>query len=241
MNVSYDFKNKNAVVTGAAKGIGRSIATKLKASGATVWGWDIDPAQSDGINCLRVDVSKPDDIDQAIAQMMSQASSIDILVNNAGYLGQPEPVEKLSPDDWRKVFSVNIDGVFEVSRKVVPIMRRAGWGRIVNMASVAGKEGFPNLSAYSAASAAVIAFTKSLGKELADSGIRVNCVAPAAADTDMIRQFSKDAIDAMVARTALKRLATTDEAAELVVWLCSDACSFNTAAIFDLSGGRATY
>jgi 3-oxoacyl-[acyl-carrier protein] reductase len=120
-------------------------------------------------------------------------------------------------------------------------MRRSGWGRIVNLASVAGKEGFPNLSAYSAASAAVIAFTKSLGKELADTQIRANCVAPAAVDTDMIRQFSPAAIEAMVSRTALKRLATVEEVAELVIWLCSDACTFNTGAVFDLSGGRATY
>ena len=136
---------------------------------------------------------------------------------------------------------MNLTGVFEVTRKVLPHIRKAAAGRIVNMASVAGKEGFPNLAAYSAASAGVIAFTKSLGKELADTDIRVNAVAPAACDTDMIRQFSPDAIAGMVSRTALRRLGTPEEVAELVLWLCSDSCTFNTGAVFDLSGGRATY
>ena len=241
MSVSYDFANKTAIVTGGSKGIGRAIVERLKNSGAKVCVWDIAPAHLDGVSYATVDVSKSDQIDKAVSETVSRASSIDILVNNAGYLGDPVAVEKVRPDDWRHVFDVNLTGVFEVSRKIIPHMRRSSWGRIVNMASVAGKEGFPNLSAYSAASAGVIAFTKSLGKELADSQIRVNAVAPAAADTDMIRQFSSAAIDTMVSRTALKRLATAEEVAELVVWLCSDACSFNTGAVFDLSGGRATY
>ncbi len=241
MSVSYDLKNKTAVVTGGSKGIGRAIAQLLKKSGARVFVWDIIPAQDSGINYVAVDVSKPDQIDKALAQTVAQTSSINILVNNAGYLGEPVAVEQISPEDWRRVFDVNLNGAFEVTRRILPHMRRAGWGRIVNMASVAGKEGFPNLSAYSCASAGVIAFTKSLGKELADTQIRVNVVAPAAADTDMIRQFSAAAIEAMVSRTALKRLVTAEEVAELAVWLSSDACSFNTGAVFDLSGGRATY
>jgi NAD(P)-dependent dehydrogenase (short-subunit alcohol dehydrogenase family) len=241
MSVSYDFSNKTAIVTGGSKGIGRAIAERLKMTGAQVLVWDISPVQLDGIQYLSVDVTKSDQIDKAISEIHRQKLSIDILVNNAGYLGAPVAVEQVQPDDWRRVFDVNLTGAFEVSRKVVPHMRRTGWGRIVNMASVAGKEGFPNLSAYSAASAGVIAFTKSLGKELADTQIRVNAVAPAAIDTDMIRQFSPAAIDAMVSRTALKRLGTVEEVAESVVWLCSDACSFSTGAVFDLSGGRATY
>jgi 2-dehydro-3-deoxy-L-rhamnonate dehydrogenase (NAD+) len=241
MTVSYDFSNKTAIVTGGSKGIGRAIAERLTKFGAKVFVWDIAPTQVAGVTYVAVDVSKPDQIEKAVAETVGRAPSINILVNNAGYLGEPVGVEKVRPDDWRRVFDVNLTGAFEITRKIIPHMRRANWGRIVNMASVAGKEGFPNLSAYSAASAGVIAFTKSLGKELADTHIRVNAVAPAAADTDMIRQFSAAAIETMVSRTALKRLVTAEEVAELVLWLCSDACSFNTGAVFDLSGGRATY
>ena len=241
MSVSYDFSKKTAVVTGGSRGIGRAIVERLKKSGAKVFIWDVVQTQVEGVTYVAVDVSKLDQIEKAVAETVSRTSSIDILINNAGYLGEPVAVEQVRPDDWRRVLDVNLTGAFEVTQKIIPHLRRAGWGRIVNMASVAGKEGFPNLAAYSAASAGVIAFTKSLGKELADTQIRVNAVAPAAADTDMIRQFSAAAIDAMVSRTALKRLVTAEEVAELVVWLCSDACSFNTGAVFDLSGGRATY
>ena len=241
MPVSYDFSTRTAVVTGGAKGIGRAIAHRLVVSGARVWIWDISPAVLDGAESLEVDVTDPEQIDKALARTIEHGSSIDILINNAGYLGEPVAAERLRPEDWRRVFDVNLTGVFEVTRRVLPHMRKAVAGRIVNMASVAGKEGFPNLSAYSAASAGVIAFTKSLGKELADTDIRVNAVAPAACDTDMIRQFSPEAIAAMVSRTALRRLGTAEEAAELAVWLCSDSCTFNTGAVFDLSGGRATY
>jgi 3-oxoacyl-[acyl-carrier protein] reductase len=217
MSVSYDLSGKIAIVTGGSKGIGRAIVQRLKDSGASCWVWDISPIKLNGIDYRSVDVTRPEQIDEAIAEVIRHAPSIDILVNNAGYLGDPVSVEQLRPDDWRRVFEVNVTGVFETSRKVIPHMRRAGWGRIVNLASVAGKEGFPNLSAYSAASAGVIAFTKSLGKELADTQIRANCIAPAAVDTDMIRQFSPAAIEAMVSRTALKRLGTVEEVAELAV------------------------
>jgi len=241
MPIVYDLSGKTAVVTGGSKGIGRAIADRLKASGVRVWIWDIAPSQLDGTHYISVDVTSSQQIDAALSQMLRQVPAIDILVNNAGYLGDPRPVSEVSPEDWQRVFDVNLKGVFETSRKLVPHMKRSGWGRIVNLASVAGKEGFPNLSAYSSASAGVIAFTKSLGKELADTQIRVNSVAPAAIDTDMIRQFSPAAIEGMVAKTALRRLGTAEEVAELVIWLCSDSCSFSTGAVFDLSGGRATY
>ena len=152
---------------------------------------------------LLVDVTNAQEIDAALSQMLGPVASIDILVNNAGYLGDPLPVEQVSPENWQRVFDVNLTSVFLTSRKVIPTMKRTGWGRIVNLASVAGKEGFPHLSAYSSASAGVIAFTKSLGKELADTQIRVNCVAPAAIDTDMIRQFSPAAIEGIVAKDGL--------------------------------------
>jgi 3-oxoacyl-[acyl-carrier protein] reductase len=241
MSISYDFSGKTAVVTGGAKGIGRAVAERLNSSAADVWVWDLSPAKLDGINCLEVDVTKPAEIGSAISRILGQRARIDILVNNAGLLGPTLPVEQLDGDDWRRVIDVNLTSVFEVSRQVVPHMRRAGWGRIVNMASVAAKEGFANLAAYSSASAGVIAFTKALGKELANTQIRVNVVAPAAIDTDLIRRFSPDAINAMIARTPLNRLGTVEEVAELAAWLCSDACSFSTGAVFDLSGGRATY
>lgn len=241
MSVSYDFTGKTAVVTGGSKGIGRAIVEQLKVSGARVWNWDIEPLQLDGVQTLNVDVTNAAQIDEAISQATAGSSRIDILVNNAGLLGAPVSVEQLESEDWRRVIDVNLTSVFEISRRVVPHMRRSGWGRIVNMASVAAKEGFSNLSAYSSASAGVVAFTKALGKELANTAIRVNVVAPAAIDTDLIRQFSSQAIDAMVARTPLGRLGTAEEVARLVTWLCSEDCSFSTGAVFDLSGGRATY
>jgi 3-oxoacyl-[acyl-carrier protein] reductase len=235
--VRYDFAGCHAVVTGGSRGIGRAVCAALAASGARVVNWDLDEAPADGVRFVRVDVTVGTDIDAALADM----DGVDILVNNAGLLGPPVAVERLDSESWLRVLGVNLTGVFEVSRRVVPLMKRAGRGRIVNMASVAAKEGFANLSAYSAASAGVIAFTKALGKELADTAIRVNAVAPAAIDTDLIRGFTPQAIEAMVARTPLRRLGTAEEAARMIVWLCSDDCSFSTGAVFDLSGGRATY
>jgi 3-oxoacyl-[acyl-carrier protein] reductase len=237
VSVSYDFSGKAAVVTGGSKGIGRAICEQLRRSSARVWNWDVAAAQIEGVDFVTVDVTDGRQIDAAIAK----TGRIDILVNNAGLLGPPVSVEQLGSDDWRRVLDVNLTSVFEVSRRVVPLMKQSGWGRIVNMASVAAKEGFTNLSAYSSASAGVVAFTKALGKELANTPIRVNVVAPAAVDTDLIRQFSPEAINAMIARTPLNRLGTVEEVARLVAWLCSEDCSFSTGAVFDLSGGRATY
>jgi 3-oxoacyl-[acyl-carrier protein] reductase len=241
MPVAYDFSGRTAVVTGASKGIGRAIAERLLGAGARVWSWDLEPATGGPLQHVTVDVTDSAQISAALARISSEGGGIDILVNNAGFVGGTRPVEELDPAAWRRIVDVNLTGVFDVSRQVVPVMRRAGWGRIVNIASLAGKEGTPGLSAYSAAKAGVIALTKSLGKELADTGIRVNCVAPAAVATDILAQMDPAAVEAMIAKSPLKRLGTVDEVADLVLWLCSEACSFSTGAVFDLSGRRATY
>jgi 2-dehydro-3-deoxy-L-rhamnonate dehydrogenase (NAD+) len=242
MPVSYNLSGRTAVVTGGSKGIGRAIAERLTGSGAQTWVWDIAPPQDlDGVGFAPADVTNADQISRAIGSMLAETSRIDILVNNAGFTGGSASVEEFDPVQWRRVIDVNLTGVFEVSRQVVPVMRRSGWGRIVNIASLAGKEGTPNLSAYSAAKAGVIAFTKSLAKELADTSIRVNSVAPAAIKTDILEQMAPEMVETMIAKSPMKRLGTVNEVADLVLWLCSEACSFNTGAVFDLSGGRATY
>ena len=238
MPVAYDLSGRTAVVTGGSKGIGRAIVQRLSEAGAQVWNWDLSPVALDGVAGCKVDVTNAADIERAVAESTAR---IDILVNNAGFTGGSLTVEELDPADWRRILDVNLTGVYEVSRQVVPVMRRGGWGRIVNIASLAGKEGSPRLSAYSAAKAGVIAFTKALGKELADTNILVNCVAPAAIETDILQQMAPEYVEAMVAKSPMKRLGTVGEVAELVTWLCSDACSFSTGAVFDLSGGRATY
>jgi 3-oxoacyl-[acyl-carrier protein] reductase len=241
MPVAYDLSGRTAVVTGGSKGIGCAIVQRLSEAGAQVWNWDVSPDALDGVAACKVDVTNAADIERAVAQVAESTARIDILVNNAGFTGGSLTVEELDPADWRRILDVNLTGVFEVSRQVVPVMRRGGWGRIVNIASLAGKEGSPRLSAYSAAKAGVIAFTKALGKELADTNILVNSVAPAAIETDILQQMAPEYVEAMVAKSPMKRLGTVDEVAELVTWLCSDACSFSTGAVFDLSGGRATY
>ena len=241
MPVAYDLSGRTAVVTGGSKGIGRAIVQRLSEAGAQVWNWDVSPDALDGVAACKVDVTNAADIERAVAHVVESTARIDILVNNAGFTGGSLTVEELDSADWRRILDVNLTGVFEVSRQVVPVMRRGGWGRIVNIASLAGKEGSPRLSAYSAAKAGVIAFTKALGKELADTNILVNSVAPAAIETDILQQMAPEYVEAMVAKSPMKRLGTVGEVAELVTWLCSDACSFSTGAVFDLSGGRATY
>ena len=241
MPVAYDLSGRTAVVTGGSKGIGRAIVQRLSEAGAQVWNWDVSPDALDGVAACKVDVTNAADIERAVAHVVESTARIDIVVNNPGFTGGSLTVEELDPADWRRILDVNLTGVFEVSRQVVPVMRRGGWGRIVNIASLAGKEGSPRLSAYSAAKAGVIAFTKALGKELADTEILVNSVAPAAVETDILQQMAPEYVEAMVAKSPMKRLGSVEEVAELVTWLCSDACSFSTGAVFDLSGGRATY
>ena len=165
----------------------------------------------------------------------------DILVNDAGYLGSCHPFVQFDAAEWERILRINLMSVFEVTRQVLPLMRRAGYGRIVNMGSLAGKEGLPNLAAYSAASAGIIAFTKALSREVCDTNIRVNCVAPGPIDTDLIRKLGDEVMDQMIAASPLKRLGSVDEVAGIVLWLCSTASTFNTGAVFDMSGGRARY
>jgi 3-oxoacyl-[acyl-carrier protein] reductase len=239
MGVRYDFSNQTAIVTGGARGIGRAIASLLAESGADVWIWDIAPVELGGTHSVTVDVTKRNEIANALALLDGKA--IDILVNDAGYLGSYLPFEQFDPAEWQRILQVNLMGMFEVTHQVLPNMRRAGKGRIVNMGSLAGKEGLPNLAAYSAASAGVIAFTKALSREVNETDIRVNCIAPGPIDTRMIRDLGNETVDAMISASPLRRLGDPKEVAALVVWLCSDASAFNTGAVFDMSGGRARY
>lgn len=241
MPVSYDFSGRVAVVTGGANGIGREIARRFNQAGARVAVWDLASPDLSGVDGQRVDVTQPDTIAAALEATLSANGGIDILVNNAGYVGPTVPVEAYDPVEWRRLIEVNLIGTYQVTRHVLPHMRARPNGRIVNIASLAGKEGTPNSSAYSAAKAGVIAFTKALGKELAETDIRVNCIAPAAVETGLLAQMTPEHLEIMIAKSPLKRLGTVAECAELALWLASDACTFNTGAVFDLSGGRATY
>ena len=177
---------KCALITGGSRGIGRSIAQRLAKSGSRVWVWDLSPIEEDGIKSVPVDVTNSDQIASAIAHMVNEGFRIDILVNNAGYLGSYLPFDKIESGEWRKVVNINLVGTLEVTRQLLPHMKHSGWGRIVNMGSLAGKEGLCNMAVYSAASAGVIAFTKALGKELAETEIRVNCLAPGPIGTELI-------------------------------------------------------
>jgi 2-dehydro-3-deoxy-L-rhamnonate dehydrogenase (NAD+) len=232
--MSLDFKGRAAVVTGGAQGIGAAIAKRLEGSGATVRIWDVGGSP-------KVDVSDPRSVDTATRGALRDLGKIDILVNNAGIAGLNAPTVDYPLDEWERVLRVNLTGPFLCSRAVAPHMVAAGYGRIVNIASVAGKEGNPNAVAYSASKAGVIALTKSLGKELAKTGVLVNCVTPAAAKTAIFGQMTKEHIDYMLSKIPMSRFVAVDEIAALACWLASEECSFSTGAVFDISGGRATY
>jgi 2-dehydro-3-deoxy-L-rhamnonate dehydrogenase (NAD+) len=242
-----DLNGRNAVVTGGASGLGFAIAERLARSGANVVIWDIndEAAQAAGKKlgglAMAADVGDLASVTHAVGKTLGIVSTIDVLVNNAGITGPNVKLWEYPAQDWRQVFAVNVDGTFHCCRAVVPHMRERNYGRIVNIASVAGKEGNPNASAYSASKAAVIALTKSLGKELADTAIRVNCVTPAAVRTPLFAQMTQAHIDYMLSKIPLGRFGEPQEIAALVTWLASEECSFSTGAVFDLSGGRATY
>jgi NAD(P)-dependent dehydrogenase (short-subunit alcohol dehydrogenase family) len=242
-----DLEGRHAIVTGGGSGIGLAIAHRLAGSGARVTIWDIDAKAGEKAaselagQFVAADVSQFDSVERAVAATLRHASTIDVFINNAGITGPNVKLWEYPLDGWRDVFRINLDGVFHCCRAVVPHMRARNYGRIVNIASVAGKDGNPNASAYSASKAAVIALTKSLGKELADTGIRVNCVTPAAVRTPLFAQMTQTHIDYMLSKIPMGRFGESDEIAALVAWLATEECSFSTGAVFDLSGGRSTY
>lgn len=229
-----DFKGRTAVVTGGIQGIGAAIVKRLESSGAKVKIWDLD-AQD------KVDVADPSSVERATAKAIADLGKIDVLVNNAGIAGMNVPTVDYPVEEWLRVLSINLTSQFLCCRAVAPHMVKAKYGRIVNIASVAGKEGNPNAVAYSASKAGVISLTKSIGKELAQTGVLANCVTPAAAKTAIFDQMTEQHINYMLSKIPMNRFVQVDEIAALVCWLASEDCSFSTAAVFDISGGRATY
>lgn len=246
-----NLQNRTAIVTGGARGIGRAIVERLLASGASVAIWDLDAkvaeeaarelAVAGKVVAVAVDVTALASVTQAVAATVAALGGIDILVNNAGIAGANATVWQLDPEEWKRVLEINLNGPFLCCHEVVPEMLKKGYGRIVNIASIAGKEGNPNASHYSASKAGVVALTKSLGKELAQKGVIVNCVTPAVIETDILKQMEPYHIEYMLSKIPMGRFGQKTEAAALVAWLCSEDCSFTTGAVFDLSGGRATY
>ena len=244
-----DLQGRHAVITGGAVGLGYAIAERMLASGASVTLWDMNPqalakarsALGDKVATVVVDVSQHASVVDAVKNTVAKNPSVDILVNSAGITGPNVKRWDYPPEQWLQVQQVNLNGLFFCCREIVPLMRAQNYGRIVNIASVAGKDGNPNASAYSASKAGVMALTKSLGKELADTGVRVNCVTPAAVKTPIFDQMSPEHIAFMLSKIPMGRFGTTEEVAAMVSWLCTEDCSFSTGAVFDLSGGRSTY
>ena len=247
---NIDLKNKIAVVTGASQGFGYAIAKRLSESGAKVINIDKDPqataeAMAKG-ECIyadnfEIDITNAETVDEAIKTIIAKYKNIDIFVNNAGIAGPSLKTWEYPSNDWNKVIDIDLNGTFNCCKSVAPYMIKNNYGRIVNIASIAGKDGNPNASAYSAAKAAVIALTKSLGKELADYNIAVNCVTPAAAKTKIFDQISEEHINYMLSKIPRNRFLKVDELASLVSWMVSKENSFTTGGVFDISGGRATY
>ena len=244
---SYDFKNQVAVVTGGANGIGFSVAERLSKSGASVKIWDLDieaaqtAAETINAEAVECDITDWISVQNATETSINGSEKIDILVNSAGIAGPNDTVVDYDNKAWDRIISVNLTGTYYVNKAVVPHMKANGYGRIVNIASVAGKDGNPNASAYSASKAGVIALTKSLGKELADSNIAVNCVTPAAARTAIFDQMSQEHIDYMLSKIPRGRFVEVKEISSMIAWMVSAENSFTTGAFFDLSGGRSTY
>ncbi|MFC7292736.1 SDR family NAD(P)-dependent oxidoreductase [Hirschia litorea] len=249
--MSNRFESKSAIITGAARGMGYEIAKQMLEEGGSVSLWDFDES---GLNAaverlsskgkvigLKVDVSNLENVEAASKETAEKLGGIDILVTSAGIAGPNGPVETFPAEWWHKVMAVNLGGVFNCCRSVVPFMRKNDYGRIVNVASVAGKEGNPNASAYSASKAGVLSLTKSLGKELAQTGIRVNAITPAVIKTEMLKDVTEEQIAYMLSKIPMGRMGTVEEVAKMALFLSSEDCSYSTAAVFDMTGGRATY
>ena len=228
------FAGRRAVVTGGLSGIGEAVAKRIEAEGGKVAIWDMQGG-------IKTDISNYDSVMAAAAETMKQLGGIDILVNSAGIAGPTATAVDVKLEDWHRTIAINLNGTFYTNRAVVPHMVAQNYGRIVNIASIAGKEGNPNASAYSASKAGVIGFTKSLAKELAKTGVTVNSVTPAAVRTPIFDQIPQSHVDFMLSKIPMGRLGKVDEVASLVCWLASEECSFSTGAVFDVSGGRATY
>ncbi|BCF91099.1 MULTISPECIES: SDR family NAD(P)-dependent oxidoreductase [Paraburkholderia] len=246
-----DLEGRVVVVTGGARGIGYAVAQRALRSGAAVALWDVDSERLERsakelselgkVAAVTVDQTKEAEIDAAVSKTLAAHGAIDVLINCAGITGGNGTTWELEPDMWRRVIDVNLIGPYLACRAVVPQMLKQGYGRIVNIASVAGKEGNPNASHYSASKAGLIGLTKSLGKELATKNILVNAVTPAAAKTEIFDSMKQEHIDYMLSKIPMNRFLLPDEAASLILWLASEDCAFSTGAVFDLSGGRATY
>ena len=230
-----------ALVTGGSSGIGAAVVQRLSANGVRVASLDLAPDQVPGVLPIAGDVSRSVDVDAAVARVESELGPIGILVCSAGVPGASLPTVDVTDEEWKRTLAINADGVFYCNRAVLPEMIARGHGRIVNVASIAGKEGNPMAAAYSASKAAVIALTKAIGKDVARTGVLVNCVAPAVIETPILADMSRAHIDYMVERIPMGRMGSPDEVAALIAWLASDECSFSTGAVYDISGGRAVY
>ncbi len=243
-----DLQGQAAVVTGGARGIGRGIAARLAQDGCQVVVWDRDPAAFDAVEAgfepvaiEAVDVADASSVERAFAATMERTRRLDILVNNAGVNGPVAPVWEYPLDAWDRVLAVDLTGVFYCCRVVVPQMRAAGYGRIVNVSSITGKEGSPGIAAYASAKAGVIGFTKSLARELVGSGVLVNCIAPVITETDLFKEMTAEHIASAKGKIPMGRFLHVEEIAAMVAWIASPECSFTTGFTFDLSGGRGTY
>jgi 3-oxoacyl-[acyl-carrier protein] reductase len=249
MGARFRFTDRTALITGAARGIGLAVAKRLNGDGASVVLADIDAglAQEEAnrlgnrVLPLAMDVADPHSVASGVHTVIERFGRLDILVNNAGVHGPSVPTSELTDEDWHRVLAVDLTGVFYCCRAIIPHMRTRRYGRIVNVASIAGKEGNPNALPYSSAKAGVIGLTKALAKEVVKDGILVNAVTPAVIQTDILKQISSQLLEYMVSRIPLGRVGQPEEVAALVAWLCSEECSFSTGAVFDISGGRATY
>ena len=235
------FSGRVALVTGGSSGIGAATARRLLSEGARVASFDMDTNAPDGVLALEGDVSRSADVEAAVARAQRELGPIDVLVCSAGVPGASLATVDVSDEEWRRVMGINADGVFFSNRAVIPSMVERGYGRIVNVASIAGKEGNPMAAAYSSAKAAVIAMTKAIGKDIARTGVLVNCIAPAVIETPILAGMSEEHVDYMIERIPLGRMGSADEVAALACWLASDECTFSTGATFDISGGRAVY